>query len=63
VFTGAGLALVGSFSRAQLYIVVFAIWVFQLFFSQWWLERYRFGPLEWLWRVLTYGERPTNRRS
>ena len=63
VFTGAGLALVGSFSRAQLYIVVFAIWVFQLFFSQWWLERYRFGPLEWLWRALTYGERPTNRRS
>ena len=27
-----------------------------------WLARYRFGPTEWLWRALTYGERPLMRR-
>ncbi len=33
-------------------VVVFA---FQIATSQWWLLRYRFGPMEWLWRTLTYG--------
>ncbi|MEM7018577.1 MAG: DUF418 domain-containing protein [Pseudomonadota bacterium] len=58
IFTGAGFALVGELNRASLYLVVIGIWIFQLFFSQWWLSRYRFGPVEWLWRALTYGERP-----
>jgi uncharacterized protein len=34
-----------------------AVFAFQIAFSRWWLSRYRFGPLEWLWRTLTYGER------
>jgi len=63
VFTGAGLGLVGELSRAQLYLVVFTIWGVQLWFSPWWLARYRFGPVEWLWRVLTYGERMPTRRA
>ncbi|HIG42478.1 MAG: DUF418 domain-containing protein [bacterium] len=58
VFTGLGFSQVGELSRVALYPVVFGIWVFQLFFSQWWLKRYRFGPIEWLWRAFTYGERP-----
>ncbi len=29
----------------------------QIAFSRWWLARYRFGPLEWAWRSLVYGER------
>ena len=62
VFTGAGWGLVDGLSRAQLYFVVFAIWVFQLWFSPWWLSRYRFGPVEWLWRALTYSERLANKR-
>ena len=57
VFTGAGLALVGELSRASIYVVVVAIWLLQLWLSPWWLARYRFGPLEWLWRSLTYGTR------
>jgi uncharacterized protein len=63
VFTGAGFGLVGELTRAQLYIVVVAIWALQLTVSPWWLGRYRFGPLEWLWRGLTYGRYPANRRS
>ncbi len=58
LFTGAGLGLVGVLERWQLYVVVFAIWALQLVVSPWWLARYRFGPAEWLWRALTYGQRP-----
>lgn len=58
LFTGAGLALVGELSRAELYPLVFGIWAFQLAFSRWWLARFRFGLLEWVWRALTYGRLP-----
>ena len=63
IFTGAGLGLVGSLSRAELYVVVVAIWLLQLIISPWWLSRYRYGPLEWLWRGLTYGSWPQLRRA
>jgi len=54
LFTGAGLGLVGELGRAQLYAVVLALWMLQLWLSPWWLARHRFGPLEYLWRLLTY---------
>ena len=53
-----GLGLWNRLERAELYLVVFAIWAFQIAFSLWWMGRYRFGPMEWLWRVLTYGRLP-----
>jgi len=62
IFTGAGLGLVGELHRWQLYFVVLAIWALQLWLSPWWLARYRFGPVEWLWRGLTYGRWPALRR-
>ena len=62
IFTGAGMSLVGELHRWQLYLVVIAIWAMQLAFSPWWLSRYRFGPLEWLWRGLTYRSWPVLRR-
>ena len=55
LFTGAGFALVGELQRWQLYPIVFAVWGFQLWFSPWWLLRHSMGPLEALWRRLTYG--------
>jgi len=55
VFTGAGFGLIGVFERWELYVIVLAIWIFQLALSPWWLNRYSFGPAEWLWRSLTYG--------
>ena len=47
----------GSFERWQQLLMVIAIWLFQLWFSPRWLARHRFGPLEWLWRSLTYWKR------
>jgi len=56
VFHGFGLGLFGELSRPQLYLVVLATWVIMLAWSKAWLSAFRFGPLEWLWRCLTYGK-------
>jgi len=52
LFYGYGLGWYGHLSRAQLYPVVIAVWVLMLLWSKPWLARFRFGPLEWLWRSL-----------
>lgn len=62
VFTGIGLALYGRLQRYQLYYVVAAIWIFQLIVSPIWLRHFRFGPLEWCWRSLTYWRKQPMRR-
>jgi uncharacterized protein len=54
VFYGIGLGLYGSLGRFQLYYVVLGVWALQLAWSTLWLGRFRYGPLEWLWRSLTY---------
>jgi uncharacterized protein len=41
----------------------FILYGAQVVFSNWWLKRYRFGPMEWLWRGLTYGEFPSMRKE
>lgn len=56
-FTGYGLKMYGKLERYELYYVVAAIWVAQLIVSPIWLRHYRFGPLEWCWRSLTYWKR------
>ena len=52
-----GLGLFGRFSRAELLPVVVAVWALILLWSRPWLARYRYGPLEWLWRSLARGRR------
>lgn len=54
VFTGVGFGLVGTLDRWMLYPIVLLVWLFQLWFSPWWLARHSQGPLEALWRWLTY---------
>lgn len=49
--------LVGQLERHELYYVVDGIWLFQLIVSPIWLSRYRYGPVELVWRSLTYHER------
>lgn len=53
-FTGVGFGMFGKLQRYELYYVVFSIWIFQLIVSPVWLSYFRFGPVEWLWRSLTY---------
>lgn len=60
-FYGYGLGHWGMGRTWQLVFVIFVL-TLQLAFSHWWLARYRFGPVEWLWRALTYRQTPTMRR-
>jgi uncharacterized protein len=54
IFTGLGFGPFGKIERAYQILIVIAIWVVVIAFSKFWLARFRFGPLEWLWRTLTY---------
>lgn len=55
---GPGLGLAGRIGSFHVVLICVAFFAFQIAFSHWWLSRFRFGPMEWLWRALTYGERP-----
>jgi uncharacterized protein len=54
IFYGYGLGYFERLSRAWQVPFVFALFVVQVLLSHAWLTRYRFGPVEWLWRSLTY---------
>jgi len=54
IFYGHGLGLFGYVDRVGQILIVFSVWAVQLVLSPIWLRRFRFGPLEWLWRSLTY---------
>jgi uncharacterized protein len=52
LFYGWGFGLFGTLSRIQLWIPVVALWVLMLLWSKPWLDRFNYGPFEWLWRSL-----------
>ncbi len=56
IFYSYGLGLFGSMGRAAGLGLTVAIYVSQVGLSRWWLNRFQFGPLEWLWRSITYGK-------
>lgn len=62
LFFGFGFGLFNQLERHQLFYIVAAIWALELAWSPLWLKHFRFGPLEWLWRSLTYWERQPLRR-
>jgi uncharacterized protein len=55
---GPGLALAGRIGTVAVFGTVIAVYAAQVLVSRWWLERFAYGPMEWLWRAFTYGERP-----
>lgn len=62
VFHGWAGGLYGQLTRPELYVVVLGAWGVMLLWSKAWLDRFRYGPLEWLWRCLTYWQRFPLRR-
>lgn len=56
IYNGFGLGLAGKAGPFVSLGIVFLILFFQLQFSKWWLSKFQFGPVEWLWRSLTYGK-------
>jgi uncharacterized protein len=62
IFYSYGLGLFGSVGRATGLGLAILIYVVQVGISVWWLQRFQFGPMEWLWRTLTYGKRQPMRR-
>lgn len=53
IFYGYGLGLYGSIGRTALYLFCFGMWAAMLFWSKPWLDRFHYGPLEWVWRSLS----------
>ena len=54
IFYGHGLGYFGWIERGGQILIVFGVWAFILIISPIWLRYFRFGPLEWAWRSLTY---------
>ncbi|SFP27598.1 uncharacterized protein SAMN05216330_106240 [Bradyrhizobium sp. Ghvi] len=57
IFYGYGLGLFGRLGITEALAIGIAVYIAQVLFSALWLRHYRYGPLEWLWRSLMYGER------
>ncbi len=60
-FYGYGLGLWGQVPRRWQLLGVLVVFAAQVVASRWWLSRFRFGPMEWLWRACTYGRFPPMR--
>jgi uncharacterized protein len=52
IFYGYGFGLFGTVSRPALWMFVLGAWAVMLLWSKPWLERFQYGPFEWLWRSL-----------
>ncbi|WP_197273944.1 DUF418 domain-containing protein [Hymenobacter sp. DG25A] len=63
IFSGFGLAQLGKQPLVWHVGIAWLIFILQVWFSQWWLARYQYGPVEWVWRQLSYGQRLPLRRQ
>lgn len=62
-FYGIGFGMFGKLQRHEIYYVVGATWLLQIIWSHLWLRYFRFGPLEWAWRSLTYWKKQPFRKA
>jgi len=63
VFFGIGFGMMGKLQRYEVYLVAMAIWAIEITWSHIWLRYFRFGPLEWCWRSLTYWKKQPMRKE
>ena len=57
LFYGIGFGLGNRVGLLGTELIALGVYALQIAFSSLWLRRFRFGPVEWVWRMLTYGER------
>jgi uncharacterized protein len=57
VFYGYGLGLFGKLGVATALAIGIAVYILEVVFSAFWLRRFLYGPVEWLWRSAMYGTR------
>ena len=57
IFYGFGFGLYGQLTVYHGIMLTVAIFLLQVFWSSLWMKKFRFGPMEWLWRTLTYKKR------
>jgi len=63
IFYGYGFGLFGRLGSAAAASIGVAVYIAQVYLSRFWLERFRFGPFEWLWRSLSYSSRQPMRTA
>ena len=54
IFYGYGFGIYGKIERWQMIPIVILVWLLQILLTRLWMRKYRFGPVEWIWRSLTY---------
>ena len=57
IFYGIGLGLGAGVDLLVTELIALGVFAFQIIFSGIWLKHFRFGPVEWVWRMITYGKR------
>ena len=57
LFYHVGYGLLGDFSFGSIWLASFLVYLLQVLFSKWWLSECYYGPVEWIWRQLTYQKR------
>jgi uncharacterized protein len=61
LFYSYGLGWFGKVGYTGMFEITAAVFAVQLVVSTWWMKRFRFGPVEWVWRAVTYGKAPRMR--
>ena len=54
IFYGYGFGIYGKIERWQMIPIVILVWLLQILLTRLWMRKHRFGPVEWIWRSLTY---------
>lgn len=57
LFSGFGLGLLSNLPLFGYILIALTIYFAQTFFSKWWLSKFKYGPIEWIWRMLSYGNK------
>jgi uncharacterized protein len=57
IYYGIGIGLGGKFGPAGYIPIAIVLFSFQVLFSNWWLRYFNYGPMEWIWRIATYGKK------